>query len=343
MKLISAIEYHSFKKLTIGKIIARFFIILGITICAILILGLSAMAVLINGPSDKAKNIFVTTCMETSFAKYFPPIYLSQAEIAKIMENNSVVATNAITDTDTTFEKSKDDEVTKKQPDTEIVDVKGPTFIGRMAIIKDPSKVSVVAPLHLGKDGDGEKLVDMINRTNAIIGINGGGFADEGGMGNGGTPLGVVVENGVFRYGEGGGTANVIGLDNKNVLHVGFMNSKQIKERKIRDAVTFGPPLIINSIPTKTIGNGGGLNPRTAIGQRKDGSILLLAIDGRQSHSLGASYKDLVDVMQQFGAVNAGNLDGGSSSMMIYHGKAQTESVSIYGPRKIASGFIVKP
>ncbi|MEG2429854.1 MAG: phosphodiester glycosidase family protein, partial [Oscillospiraceae bacterium] len=172
---------------------------------------------------------------------------------------------------------------------------------------------------------------------------NGGGFLDEGGMGNGGIPLGVVVENGVFRFGDGCGMTNVIGFDKNNVLHVGFMNSKQIKERSIRDAVTFGPPLIVNSVPTKTIGNGGGLNPRTAIGQRKDGSVLLLAIDGRQPHSLGASYKDLVDVMQKFGAVNAGNLDGGSSSMMIYKGQAQTESVSIYGERKIASGFIVKP
>ena len=121
------------------------------------------------------------------------------------------------------------------------------------------------------------------------------------------------------------------------------MTVAQMKERKIRDAVSFGPALIVNSNPMKTTGSSGGLNPRTAIGQRKDGSVLLLVIDGRQPHSLGANFKDLIDVMQKYGAVNAGNLDGGSSSMLYYNNELITTCASLYGPRKIPNGFAVLP
>ncbi|MEG1027186.1 MAG: phosphodiester glycosidase family protein, partial [Oscillospiraceae bacterium] len=86
----------------------------------------------------------------------------------------------------------------------------------------------------------------------------------------------------------------------------------------------------------------GGLNPRTAIGQRADGAVLLLVIDGRQPHSLGANLKDLADIMIEHGAINAGNLDGGSSTMMYYEGKLANTCASLYGPRKIPNGFLVR-
>ena len=89
-------------------------------------------------------------------------------------------------------------------------------------------------------------------------------------------------------------------------------------------------------------GTGGGLNPRTAIGQRADGAVLLLVIDGRQSHSLGASYKDCQDVMLQYGAVNAANLDGGSSTLMIYENEPVNYCASLYGSREIPTSFLVR-
>ena len=65
------------------------------------------------------------------------------------------------------------------------------------------------------------------------------------------------------------------------------------------------------------VGYGGGLNPRTAIGQRADGTVLLLVIDGRQPSSIGASYNDLIGIFMEYGAVNAYNLDGGNSAMLM--------------------------
>ena len=129
-----------------------------------------------------------------------------------------------------------------------------------------------------------------------------------------------------------------------------------VKERKIRDAVTFQEEasdannhfvqLIINNEAREMHGSGSGLNPRTAIGQRADGSVLLFVTDGRgKSGHLGASSGDLIQVMQQFGAVNAANLDGGSSSCMYYDGEYLMTSVTFYYSNsswKLPAGFIVK-
>ena len=64
--------------------------------------------------------------------------------------------------------------------------------------------------------------------------------------------------------------------------------------------------------------NNSGWNPRTAIGQRADGAVIFVCIDGRQVGSPGGTYADIINIMQEYGAVNACNMDGGSSSVMMY-------------------------
>ncbi|MPM67629.1 hypothetical protein SDC9_114553 [bioreactor metagenome] len=68
----------------------------------------------------------------------------------------------------------------------------------------------------------------------------------------------------------------------------------------------------------------------------------MLVIDGRQANSVGANYEDIMRIMLEYGAVNAANLDGGQSSMMIYDSKIITTPASLYKPRKIATTFLVK-
>ncbi|MBO4297669.1 MAG: phosphodiester glycosidase family protein, partial [Clostridia bacterium] len=79
-----------------------------------------------------------------------------------------------------------------------------------------------------------------------------------------------------------------------------------------------------------------------AIGQRADGAVLLLVIDGRQVNSLGAGMSDLISVMLEYGAVNAANLDGGSSSRLYYNGEFINDGVAVTGSRRLATTFIVK-
>ena len=120
------------------------------------------------------------------------------------------------------------------------------------------------------------------------------------------------------------------------------MTAKDALEWNVRDAVTFGPVLIVNGEPVAITGTGGGLNPRTVIGQRGDGAVLLLVINGRTTSSLGASYEDCIRIMLQYGAINAANLDGGSSSVMVYNGEIINNIVSMRGDRTVPTAWIVK-
>lgn len=318
---------------------------IGLTLLSILlalvVLLYFTMALVILGPSKSARDLFVNSCMETSFAKYFPPMYISNEAIANIRLTNKVVELDDVTDTDNVDFSKPDETQNVEQPDFEIVELKGTTYKGRMIIVKDPSRIIVSGPDSYGAESSGLKVDEMLEKENGIAAINAGGFSDESGMGNGGVPIGIVIRNGELMYGAPGSSSVVIGFDNKNVLHVGRMTAKEAMDKGIRDAVSFGPALIVNGQPAQYIGRGGGLNPRTAIGQRADGSVLLLAIDGRQPNSVGASYKDLIDIFTEYGAINAGNLDGGSSTMMYYNGELINTCASLYGPRKVATAFVV--
>ena len=98
-----------------------------------------------------------------------------------------------------------------------------------------------------------------------------------------------------------------------------------------------------------------GYNPRTAIGQRADGVVIFVCIDGRQTSSLGGTYKDLINIMYEYGAVNACNMDGGSSSVMLYRdtqgliGEAgQVQMINNYSllqsqPRRMPNFWMVAP
>lgn len=64
-----------------------------------------------------------------------------------------------------------------------------------------------------------------------------------------------------------------------------------------------------------------GRAPRTALGLKKDGSLLLLVVDGRNMHSAGLTLTELAQYFLRLGAVDAVNLDGGGSSEMVIKGK----------------------
>ena len=185
----------------------------------------------------------------------------------------------------------------------EVIDIEKDTYRGKMMIVRDPSRVMV---------------------------------------GTGGEPDGLVISEGRLKWGSLGTTYGIIGIDNNNVLVVGDMTAQAALDRGVRDAVSFGPVLVVNGEAVEVNGSGSGLNPRTAIGQREDGSILLVVIDGRQVNSLGASYSDVIELMLEYGAVNAANLDGGSSSLMYYNGEYINSCASMYGPRDLPTTIIVK-
>lgn len=265
--------------------------------------------------------------METSAAKFLAYLCYSEEEIAEIRARNAVVETAEVTE-QTGFAQ-RDESVPK---DTiELVDVTGPTFKGKMLIVHDPARVKVAVAPVFSEEASGVRVEDFAKQENAVAAINGGGFMDEGGVGKGGMPLGIVIKDGKLLNGGLSSAQPIVGFDQNNQLIVGTMTGQECLDRGIRDAVSFGPTFIVNGKAMEVAGSGGGLNPRTVLGQRADGAVLMLVIDGRQSHSIGATYKDCIDVMLQYGAVNAANLDGGSSSMLVYNGEVQNVCASLYG------------
>ena len=81
-----------------------------------------------------------------------------------------------------------------------------------------------------------------------------------------------------------------------------------------------------------------------AIGQREDGIVLFLVINGRLANSIGADMIDLTDIMENYGAVNAANLDGGSSSELVINNNIINTPVAggKDGLRNMSTFWVVK-
>ncbi|MEG0691674.1 MAG: hypothetical protein RR444_01170, partial [Oscillospiraceae bacterium] len=200
-----------------------------VVLLSVIIFLFSGMALVIHGPSVSARELFITSCMETSFAKLFPPLYLSSEEIATIIAKNSVVVIEDVTDTSADF-TDKTQTGDKQQPELELIDITGPTFKGKMLLVKDPSRLVLESPPAFGKDASGEKLDDMIRKINGVAGINAGGFFDDKGVGNGGIAEGIVIKNYEVKNGTDQTTGVLVGFDDKNVLRVGSMTVAKAKE-----------------------------------------------------------------------------------------------------------------
>lgn len=319
------------------KVIKGISIYLGTIIVLIVVFLFGIIMILEFGPSKTARNLFVNSAMESSAGKFMATLFLSKDLINEIQNQNKVEKNTDITDANliNIDESSKNKEI-------EIINITGSTYKGLLAVVNDPARVTVGVSGPFGSEHKGKTVKELAEKYNAVLAINGGGFEDANGMGNGGTPIGIVISEGKIVYGSENKTYELIGFDNNNKLIIGSMTGKTALEKGVRDALSFGPLLIVNGVPSKIKGSGSGLNPRTAIGQRKDGSILLLTIDGRQANSLGASFEDIINIMTKYGAVNAANLDGGSSTLMYYNGKYINNCASLYGPRKMPTGIIVK-
>lgn len=341
------------------KNISKTLLVILITIIIILITLCIMIKMICSGISKSAKELFATTMLETGQMKFVATMFLSKEEIQKLVDKNSIQAMNTeinteLINTETSYGKNDINGI-------KIEEISGNTFFAKMLIINDPTRVKLATTYPWQEYG--VELGKLVEQNNAIAGVNGGLYLSTGNKG--GRPLGVVVCNGEIQLNQPNGYAGLqlIGFDEQNILRIINLegkNAKQIEEiiktEKIRDAVTFQEEssdsnnhfvkLIINGEERQVDGKGSGANPRTAIGQRADGTVLLLVTDGRgASGHLGATAADLIKIMKEYGAVNAANLDGGSSSSMYYNGKYEMTSVTFYYANsswKLPTGFIVE-
>lgn len=195
--------------------------------------------------------------------------------------------------------------------------VKGITYTGRIVQVADPSRVFVAATDQKGTQG--QLICDYLNDYDAIVGVNASGFKDYNGNGMGGDIIGATRTQGQdwgnVMYGH-----MTIGFNAEHRLLAGEITNWDAY--KLRDAIQFGPVLIKDGEILTEGSAGWGLQPRTIIGQRADGVVLLLVVDGRKpGYSIGATMGDCADVLRSYGAVTAAACDGGSSSVLAYNGE----------------------
>ena len=330
------------KKHVFGRLMA----FLGLTLLCVILTLAGVVWVALRGPSPTMTGAVCNSLRETSALRWIPGLFLSEEELdSYLLKSTEDLDTEQVNTSLIHIAEARQSETGPETPYLELVDIAYGTCRGKLLIIREPKSVILGTSGRFGVD-PGLQLTEMVAKYNGLAGTNAGGFIDNNGLGNGGTPTGMVISEGEILYGEASTRYNVIGLDKDGVLLVGTMTGSEALERGMKYGVSFvthdgiASSLIING-EVQTQNCGPGVNPRTAIGQREDGAILLLVLDGRSSKTLGATLENVVDIMLQYGAVNAGNLDGGSSSVMVYGDEIINNCASVTGPRGIPTGFIV--
>lgn len=312
-----------------------------ITLASLGLGGIIAFYIAIGcGACPEMQTMWVESAMSTFHHHYLAEWFVPQSVIDRVMSANYVDDSHVESKTEIDKPTPEPDVVTPEQLEAQeeakynaegytklssgvyLKEVSGSTnagkFVGYLMLCSDPSRVKLVDTNR--QYNCGATVAMMIEQHGAIAGINGGGFVDGPDYNsNGGTPYGIIIEDGikVCPTGSYDSTFRMIGMNSDDVMVLKNGSAAWALENGLRCAVTAEAYLIVDG---EGIDVGSwGVNPRTALGQRKTGEIIFLAVDGRQlGYSIGADLPSLRDILLDEGCVNAVTMDGGSSTVMEY-------------------------
>lgn len=297
------------------------------------------------GPYDNTRKTLISTVLATRHAYLINDLIPQQAlnKLLGIEENQGGGAEVAQDMNKINVKYKIGNEVTPYKIETK-------RFDGYVLEIKNPLKVKVAMTNFLGKMG--QKTSEMAEEHDAVAAINGGSFVDKSSdgtlyAGTGSEPGGFVISEGKVVYPASGANENnienVIAFTKSGQLIVGDHTLAQLKKMDVQEAMCFRKPnIIINGVRQVKNKAEEGLNPRTAVGQKADGTVIFLVIDGRKLTEPGASLYDVQEIMMERGALNAGALDGGYSSTMYYKGDLLNSPNAWNGERSVATAFYVE-
>lgn len=332
---------HEKKRATLlGCILRRTVLVLVTTLVMVLIALVLMLNLIFNGPSPSARNVLTMSLIEASATKWIPGLFIGEETVAQIRADRGPALEDAVTDTSTVIIRSdvlsgNSDEWAEHPDGIRIETVKGNTYNAYVMIVRNPSRVSMGISTREGfrMSVPGKRLTAVMEEETVLAAVNGGAFNDDSTSGAhvGSIPLGLVYSEGecVWTSGAPTETKGFAGFNEDDVLivHTENITKAQAEELNIRDGCCFGPVLIMNGeVNMEAYNKVSGWNPRTAIGQRADGAVIFVCIDGRQVSSVGGDYADLINIMLEYGAVNACNMDGGSSTVMMYR-----DTYGLYG------------
>ncbi len=323
------------------KFLKRLAKVLGVVVFELVyILVLGVYLIYYTNMFPTTKDLIVTTSMTTMTHQYFATWFLSDEEINEIIARNRQLNETEEQSLADVVVKNSDEEKKGSTEGIKVEKINTSSFNGFIMIIDDPSRVKLVTAPKVGEVG--ATVTQICEHYKAIGGINAGGMTDDA-LSNGGVPTGLTIADGKVISGNDYEYYSLCGFTQDNVLYVSdSINKATALSLNLRCAVSFGPVMIVNGVP-RIAGNGGwGVNPRTCIGQRQDGTVLFLVLDGRQTDSFGATLKNAQDILLNYGAYNAFNLDGGASSTMVFDDKLVNSPSDILGERYVPTAFIVE-
>ncbi|MGG7177064.1 phosphodiester glycosidase family protein [Clostridium paraputrificum] len=323
---------------------------LGFLVFMIVFTAATAPFVLLYGPFEQAKRTYVGSAMGTMSHQWLATMFLSDEKIAEIIGSNESQGELGQQDLNLiNIPTRRDDTIIEQTLDGK----NGAKFIGHVLIVKDPKRVKVGVSSKIGTMG--ESTSRIAENYDAIAAINGGAFTDEQGAeewtSNGGIPSGILISEGKdMNNSATKGKQPVAAINKDGKLIVGDFTYDELLKEGVTDALSFGLPnggssvLIYNGRMRPISGDGGlGTSPKTMIGQRADGSIILVALDSKiPATRIAATVKEAQEVMYELQCVTAMLLDGGRSTTMYYDGEVINEPSNTSGERPIASAFIVK-
>ena len=309
-------------KLTVGRVIGRSALALVTAVVMVVTFAASTALMICYGPSKSLRNMTVIMAKEASATKWLPGLFLPEETIEQIIKDSKKVNVDVIGTDD--YVTPDSDEWDDAVDGMKLVFLNKAGFKGYLLLIRDPGRVGVgVSSGDFSTASWGMRYQDIIKKYGCVAAINGGEFYDIGGHGRGEKPMGLTYSGGKAVW-DDGLKRSFFGFDKNNrlVCREGITRA-EADRLGIRDAVSFQSGNVLirqedDGIKVFYADKDTGTAQRTAIGQRADGTVIMLVTDGRTVDSIGATRNEIIDVMLAYGAVNAGMLDGGSSAMMYY-------------------------
>lgn len=316
--------------------------IIGFIIYELIVVAIITPLFIFYGPFKNVRTKFVGTAMATFTHQYIATTFLSKDKINQILQDNQsdgVSSSESENLSNVNVNYSTDSGIDRYE-------IHNTKFDAYILEVKNPMRMKIGYTSKLKEVG--EKTSEIADKNGAVAAINGGGFTDKSGngkswTGTGAYPEGIVISNGKIIYNDltkSNETVNVTAFTKDGKLIVGNHTVSELMRANVLEAISFRNSLIINGKPVAL--NEEGLNPRTAIGQKADGTVIMLVVDGRKSLKAGASLKEVQNILIQQGAENASSLDGGSSSTMYFNGEVINNPCDWNGERTVATAVYVK-
>ena len=316
-------------------------ILLVLDVMALVILALA------YGPWQGFQNWYVTTAMTTGSHQYLANIIYSEKMIEEIMDRNKVVAIernsdSSLIDFDSSvmyaINSEYEQQIIEHDPhqDYKVFEISGSSYNGWVTVIYDPTRLHLVS----SSSSSGAKVSTLADRYDAIVAVNGGGYSLGSRVK---TSVGGLLVDGEVEF-ESDETESLITMTTDGKLLLTYDSVENLDDEGNTEwAVYFEPFLIVNGERSVFTGNAGGQQPRTAIGQRPDGIIILLTINGRGADgSLGINFSDMTDIFERYGCINAANLDGGGSTALVVNNELLNTPVGFNktGERKVYDALV---